>query len=258
MNNRTERIYGQMNIIDKYQEQVQQHKAEIEQDAQFHNISKEWIDRSISCGYYYNFTWMGRPIIQYPQDIVAMQELIWEVKPDLIIETGIAHGGGLVFYASMLELIGGDGQVLGVEQHIFPEIRSEIEGHRMFRRITMLEGNSVSDEMVKKVSEFARGKAKVMVALDSNHTHEHVLSELELYSPFVTKGSYLVVFDTMVNEVDESHYANRPWGANNNPGTAVEAFLAKNERFEADKSISSKLQITSCPGGFLKCVADET
>lgn len=185
-----------------------------------------------------------------------MQELIWSVKPDLIIETGIAHGGGLVFYASMLELIGGDGQVLGIEQHIFPEIRAEIEHHRMCRRIAMLEGNSVSKDIIEKVSEIARGKERVLVALDSNHTHEHVLAELELYSPFVTKDSYLVVFDTMVNEVDEAHYANRPWGADNNPGTAVEAFLAKNSRFEADESVSSKLQISSCPGGYLKCIAE--
>lgn len=245
-----------MSITEDYQQQVIRCKAEIERNEQFQKTSREWLDQSIGCGYYYNFTWMGCPIIQYPMDIVAMQELIWEVKPDLIIETGIAHGGGLVFYASMLELLGGDGQVLGIEQHIFPEIRAELENHRMFRRITMLEGNSVSKEMAEKVSEFAAGKKRVLVALDSNHTHEHVLAELELYSPLVTKGSYLVVFDTMVNEVDQGHYANRPWGADNNPRTAVRAFLAKNTRFEVDESISGKLQITSCSGGFLKCVAD--
>ena len=245
-----------MSIIDNYHQQVMRHKAEIKQSESFHKATREWIEQSIGCGYCYNFTWMGRPIIQYPQDIVAMQELIWSVEPDLIIETGIAHGGGLVFYASMLELIGGDGQVLGIEQHIFPEIRDEIEHHRMFRRITMLEGNSVSRSIIEQVSEIAHGKKRVLVALDSNHTHEHVLAELELYSPLVTKGSYLVVFDTMVNEVDESHYANRPWGADNNPGTAVKAFLAKNSRFEVDESVSSKLQISSCPGGYLKCVED--
>lgn len=238
----------QMNIIEEFQQQTMRHRAEIEQDTQFQKMSREWVNRSVGCGYYYNFTWMGRPIIQYPQDIVAMQELIWEVKPDLIIETGIAHGGGLVFYASMLELLGGGGQVLGVEQHIFPEIRKEIESNRMFRRITMLEGNSVSDEIIQKVAEFVRGKTRVMVALDSNHTHAYVLSELELYSPFVTKDSYLVVFDTMVNEVDESHYTNRPWDAGNNPGTAVKEFLSKNTRFEADMSISSKLANQFQPG----------
>lgn len=245
-----------MNIIEQYQQQVEQHKAEIEQDAEFHQLSRAWLNRSVGCGYSYNFTWMGRPIIQYPQDLIAMQELIWEVKPDLIIETGIAHGGGLVFYASMLELLGGDGQVLGVEQHIFPEIRVELEKHPMYKRITMLEGNSVSQEIGKKAAEFAQGKKRVMVALDSNHTHEHVLAELELYSSFVTKGSYLVVFDTMVNEVDEAHYSNRPWSADNNPGTAVAEFLQKNSRFKVDTSISSKLQISACPGGYLKCVAE--
>lgn len=245
-----------MSIIEEYQQQVQQHQEEIRKDTQFHQLSKSWMDRSVGCGYSYNFTWMGRPIIQYPQDLIAMQELIWRIQPDLIIETGIAHGGGLAFYASMLELIGGDGEALGIEQHIFPEIRREIESHKLFRRMTMLEGNSVSDEIMKKVAEFARGKERIMVALDSNHTHEHVLSELNLYSPLVTKGSYLVVFDTMVNEVDEAHYANRPWGADNNPGTAVAEFLSKNARFKADMSISSKLQISACPGGYLKCVAD--
>ena len=119
--------YQTMNIIEQYQQQVERHQEEIRRDTKFHQLSREWMDRSIGCGYSYNFTWMGRPIIQYPQDIIAMQELIWRIQPDLIIETGIAHGGGLVFYASMLELTGGDGQVLGVEQHIFPEIREQLE-----------------------------------------------------------------------------------------------------------------------------------
>lgn len=245
-----------LNIIEQYQQQSMQYQKEIRRNDPFHEITREWVDRSLKLRYPYNFTWMGRPIIQYPQDIIAMQELIWAVKPDLIIETGIAHGGGLVFYASMLELLGGDGQVLGIEQHIFPEIRAELESHRMFRRITMFEGNSISKEMAEKVSEFASRKKRVMVALDSNHTHEHVLAELELYSPLVTKDSYLVVFDTVVNEVDESLYTDRPWGANSNPRTAVRAFLEKNSRFEIDESISGKLQITSCPGGFLKCIAE--
>jgi len=245
-----------MNIMEQYQQQVEQHKKEIEEDKAFQQVSRDWLNRSVGCGYCYNFTWMGRPIIQYPQDVLAMQELIWNIQPDAIIETGIAHGGGIVFYAAMLELIGGSGAVLGIEQHIFPEIRAELERHRMYKRITMLEGNSVSREMAEKVERFVQGKEKIMVALDSNHTHEHVLSELEIYSRFVTKGSYLIVFDTMINEVDESHYDNRPWGADNNPKTAVEEFLKKNKRFEIDFSISSKLQISSCPGGYLKCISD--
>lgn len=245
-----------MNIIEQYQEQSARYQEKIRWDDRLHEITKEWVDRSLRVGYPYNFTWMGRPIIQYPQDIVAMQELIWKVKPDLIIETGIAHGGGLVFYASMMELLGGDGQVLGIEQHIFPEIRAEMESHRMFRRITMLEGNSIARETVEKVNEFAREKERILVALDSNHTHEHVLAELELYSPLVTKGSYLIVFDTVVSEMDESLCADRPWGANNNPRTAVRAFLEKNSRFRVDESISDKLQITCCPGGYLKCIAE--
>ena len=245
-----------MNLIETYQQQVEQHKKEIAQDKTFHQLSRDWVDRSVGCGYCYNFTWMGRPIIQYPQDMIAMQELIWGVRPDLIIETGIAHGGGLVFYASILDLIGENGEVLGIEQHIFPEIRAELEQNRMYKHITMLEGDSVSAEIAEQVKQRVQGKRAVMVAPDSNHTHEHVLAELELYSQFVTKGSYLVVFDTLVNEVDEAHYANRPWGANNNPKTAVNTFLSHNPRFEIDEAISSKLQISSCPGGFLRCVSE--
>lgn len=245
-----------MDIIEQYRLQSEAHQREIEQDTQFQQLSRDWVDRSVGVGYCYNFTWLGRPIIQYPQDMAAMQELIWEVQPDVIIETGIAHGGGLVFYASMLELIGGEGRVLGIEQHIFPEIRAELERHPMYRRITMLEGDSVSEEIVGKVADFVGAGSRVMVALDSNHTHAHVLAELERYSPFVTKGSYLVVFDTLVNEVDEAHYANRPWDRKNNPKTAVDAFLKNNTRFVVDQAVSSKLQISSCPGGFLRCIAE--
>lgn len=245
-----------MDIIEQYRRQSEEHRREIEEDARFHQLSRDWVDRSVGVGYCYNFSWMGCPIIQYPQDMAAMQELIWEVRPDVIIETGIAHGGGVVFYASMLELLGGEGRVLGIEQHIFPEIRAKLERHPMYKRITMLEGNSVSEEIIGKVAAFVRGGSRVMVALDSNHTHEHVLAELERYSPFVTKGSYLVVFDTLVNEVDEAHYLNRPWDSGNNPKTAVDAFLKVNTRFVVDHAISSKLQISSCPGGYLRCVSE--
>src|SRR4051812_26398113 len=140
--------------------------------------------------YSYNFSWMGRPIIQYPQDMVAMQEIIWALKPDLIIETGIAHGGSLVYYASLLELIG-KGEVLGIDIDIREHNRKEIEAHPMFRRIKMIEGPSLSDDVIGQVAEHAAGKETILVCLDSNHTHEHVLGELERYAPFVTPGSYI-------------------------------------------------------------------
>jgi cephalosporin hydroxylase len=206
--------------------------------------------------YSYHFTWMGRPIIQYPQDIVATQELIWTVKPDLIVETGIAHGGSLVLSSSILELIGGDGQVVGIDIDIRPHNRKAIQDHPMFKRITLLEGSSISEEIANQVQVLAAGKKKVMVFLDSNHAHDHVLRELQLYSPLVTKGSYLVVFDTVVEDLPANSFPKRPWDKGSNPKTAVWEFLKINSRFVMDKEIESKLLITVAPDGFLKCVAD--
>ncbi|MGH2563542.1 MAG: cephalosporin hydroxylase family protein [Ginsengibacter sp.] len=201
--------------------------------------------------YSYNFTWMGRPIIQYPQDMIAMQELIWEIKPDLIIETGIAHGGSLIYYASLLELIG-KGEVLGIDIDIRKHNREKIEEHPMFKRIHMLEGSSVTDEMVENVKPFAKDKNTILVCLDSNHTHEHVLAELNFYAPFVTFGSYIVVFDTIVEDLPERYLPDRFWSIGNNPKTAVHEFLKHNNDFEIDKSIDNKLLISVNPDGYLK------
>jgi cephalosporin hydroxylase len=206
--------------------------------------------------YTYNFSWMGLPIIQFPQDMVAMQEIVWQVKPKLIIETGIAHGGSLIFYASMLELLGNDGMVLGLDIDIRAHNRIEIEKHPMSKRIKMLEGSSIDETIVSQVHDFARGKSPVLVVLDSMHTHEHVLSELNAYAPLVTNGSYLVVFDTLVEDMPEDMYQNRPWGKGNNPKTAVWEFLKSSDRFEVDKEIEDKLLITVAPSGYLKCIKD--
>jgi cephalosporin hydroxylase len=206
--------------------------------------------------YSYNFNWLGRPIIQIPEDIIAMQELIWQVKPDLIIETGIAHGGSLIFYASMLELIGGDGEVLGIDIDIREHNRVEIEKHPMFKRITMIQGSSIDGVIVKQVYKLAKGKKRILVVLDSNHTQDHVLKELELYAPLVKKGSYLVVFDTAIEDIPEDLFPDRPWGKGNNPKTAVWEFLKTNGRFEIDKDFENKLLITVAPDGYLKCVSD--
>ena len=183
-----------------------------------------------------------------------MQEIIWNVQPDLIIETGIAHGGSLIFYASMLELLGGKGKVLGIDIDIREHNRREIEKHPMFKRITMIEGSSVEKSVIEKVRKYAQGKKQVLVCLDSLHTHDHVLRELEAYSPLVTRGSYCVVFDTIVEDLPDEYSANRPWGKGNNPKTAVWKFLEGNDRFVIDKEIVNKLLITGCPEGYLKCV----
>ena len=204
--------------------------------------------------YLYNFTWLGRPIIQFPQDIVAIQELFWRVKPDLVIETGIAHGGSLILSTSILEMIGGKGKVLGIDIDIRKHNRREIERHRMFKRIKMIEGSSVAPETINQVKKLAKGKKKILIFLDSNHSGTHVLKELELYSPLVTKGSYIVAFDTLVEYMPKGSNKNRPWDKGNNPMTAVRAFLRKHKNFVVDKEMEHKLLITAAPGGFLKRV----
>ncbi|MEI8166148.1 MAG: CmcI family methyltransferase, partial [Chloroflexales bacterium] len=185
-----------------------------------------------------------------------MQEIIWQVKPDLIIETGIAHGGSLIFHASLLEMIGGDGLVLGIDIDIRAHNRSMIEQHPMYRRIKMIEGSSIADDVFAQVKEIAQSRQRILVSLDSNHTHDHVRRELEIYAPFVRAGSYLVVFDTVVEDMPESFFQDRPWGHGNNPKTAVWDFLKTNERFVVDNELEQKLLFTVAPGGYLKCVKD--
>jgi cephalosporin hydroxylase len=202
--------------------------------------------------YSYNFSWMGRPIIQYPQDMIAMQEIIWDLKPDLIIETGIAHGGSLIYYASILELIG-KGEVLGIDIDIREHNRIEIEKHPMFKRIKMLRGSSVEPDIIAQVNKYAKGKETVLVSLDSNHTHDHVLQELRCYSPLVRRGSYIVAFDTIVEHLPEGYFAQkRPWGISNNPKTAIDEFLKNNDDFVRDLQVDNKLLISVAPGGYLK------
>jgi len=215
------------------------------------NLVLKFIIDSSKYKYSYNFDWLGRPIIQIPQDIIALQEIIWKTKPDLIIETGIAHGGGLIFYASMLELID-KGEVLGIDIDIREYNRREIEKHKMAKRIKMIEGSSTDEKVIKEVEKIVKRHKKVLVCLDSLHTHKHVLKELELYSPFVSKGSYLVVFDTIVEYFPKGFFKDRPWDKGNNPLTAVKEFLKHNKNFVVDKEIENKLLITSAPGGFLK------
>lgn len=243
-----------MSRIDEFKAECEQRIKSYSRNEPLLDATKKFMTESTPAKYSYNFSWMGRPIIQYPQDIIAMQEIIWRVNPDLIIETGIAHGGSLIFYASMLELIGGEGQVLGIDIDIREHNKLEIEKHSMFKRIKMIQGSSVDKDIVKKASDFAKEKKRVLVVLDSNHTHNHVLKELENYSPLVTKGSYLVVFDTIVEDLPSKFYPDRPWDKGNNPKTAVFEFLKRNDRFVIDKDVEQKLLITVAPSGYLKCV----
>ena len=224
---------------------------------------------SIATGYSYNYHWMGRPIIQYPQDMVAMQELVWSVKPDLIIETGIAHGGSLIMNASFLALLdycdaissgkildpsAPKRKVLGIDIDIRPHNLEAIKRHPMGNRIDMIQGSSIDSSIVQKVKEYAKEYKNIMVCLDSNHTHDHVLAELQAYADLTSKGSYCIVFDTVVEDMPKSLSGDRPWGPGNNPKTAAWEFLKNHPDFEIDKDIQNKLLITVAPDGYLKRV----
>lgn len=241
---------------EQFSEEVLHNISGLGADGDLHKKSIEWLNQSAKHKYTYNFKWLGRPIIQLPQDMIAMQEIIWEVKPDLIIETGIAHGGSLVFSAAMLELLaacgGGEGEVLGVDIEIRPHNRAAIEAHPMKKRITMIEGSSSAPEIIAQVYEKARDKKRVLVILDSNHTHEHVLAELNAYAKLTTIGSYCIVFDTVVEDMLADAFPDRPWGKGNNPKTAVWEYLKTHKEFEIDKNIENKLLITVAPDGYLK------
>ncbi|MCW5628741.1 MAG: cephalosporin hydroxylase family protein [Rhodoferax sp.] len=238
---------------------VRRNIAALGQDTALQARSIDWVRDSAAHGYSYNFSWMGRPVIQYPQDMVAMQEIIWSVQPDLVIETGIAHGGSLVYYAALLELnaaCGGpqDAAVLGIDIEIRPHNRAAIEAHPLFRRMSLLEASSVDPATVDAVCRRARQASRVLVCLDSNHAHAHVLAELEAYAPLVSVGSYCVVFDTIVEDLPKSLYPQRPWGPGDNPRTAVRQFLGSHAEFEVDRGIDHKLLVSVAPGGYLRRV----
>jgi len=223
------------------------------QSAAMNALSKEWLFASIPFEYSYHFRWLGRPIIQYPQDVIAIQELIWAQQPDLVIEAGIARGGSLIFSASILQLLNGPGRVLGIDIDIRPHNRREIEAHPLAHRIDMIEGSSIDPQVVAEVKRRAAGK-KCLVLLDSMHTHEHVLAELEAYSPMVGEGGYVVVFDTCIEDFPANHFRDRPWDKGNSPKTAVWEFLKRTDRFEIDRALEAKLQVTVAPDGYLRCV----
>jgi cephalosporin hydroxylase len=245
-----------MSEVAKFFAEVDANIEGLQKDLDIQALSRTWIAGIAKHKYAYNFTWMGRPIIQFPQDMIALQELIWQIQPDLIIETGVAHGGSIIYYASLLEMIGGEGKVIGIDIDIRAHNRAEIENHPMFKRIDLVEGSAIDPLIAQQVGQMAAEKKKVLVILDSNHTHNHVLAELNLYSHLVTRDSYLIVFDTIVEDMPANSFPDRPWGKGNNPKTAVWEFLKNNDRFEIDKKLESKLLITVAPDGYLKCIKD--
>ena len=245
-----------MSEVAKFFAEVRDNIDPLRADAVVRQATLDWVAAIAPHNYTYNFTWLGRPVIQFPQDLAALQEIIWDTRPSLIIETGIAHGGSLIFHASILQLLGNDGRVLGIDIDIREHNRAEIESHPMFERIELIQGSSTDDAIAAQAAEAAATAERVMVVLDSNHTHEHVLRELEIYAPLVTKGCYLVVCDTLIEDMPAGSFPDRPWDKGDNPRTAVDTFLQTTDRFEVDTVIDAKLQISVAPGGYLKCVAD--
>jgi cephalosporin hydroxylase len=255
--------------LEQFEHEVQQNIMGLSGDQELQALSRAWTRDVARHKWSYNFRWMGRPAIQFPNDAWAMQELIWEVKPDLIIESGIAHGGSLVCYASMLALLDvaeavESGKlvdprktkrtVIGLDIDIRTHNREAIERHPMRPWIQMIQGSSIAPDVVAKVHEIAKGHKNILVCLDSNHSHAHVLEELQAYGQLVTPGSYCVVFDTIVEEMPDHLSSNRPWGPGNNPKTAVWEYLKTHPEFQIDKDIHHKLLITVAPEGYLKRV----
>lgn len=270
-----------MDKIKEFQQETLQRVEKQEFDENLKSATKHFINASIATGYSYNFSWLGRPIIQYPQDIVAMQELVWDVKPDLIIECGIAHGGSLILSASLLTMLDYaeavetstildpskvKRRVLGIDIDIRPHNLAAIESHPMANRIDMIQGSSIAPEIIKQVYEYARDYKNILICLDSNHTHDHVLAELQAYAPLTSKNSYCIVFDTVVEDLDDELIVNRSWAKGNNPKTAVWKYLADltdipqkavdgdSLIFEIDKVIENKILVSVAPDGYLKRV----
>lgn len=258
-----------MSEYQKFKEECCSEVVEQGKSKKLADLTANWINCANSLKYSYHYEWLGRPIIQYPQDLVAMQELIWELRPDLIIETGIAHGGSLIFSASMLAMLdmcdaiesgctidpkASSRKVLGVDIDIRAHNRSAIEAHPMSPRIQMIQGSSVAPETIEQVKAIASNYSRVLVCLDSNHTHDHVLAELEAYASLTSVGSYCVVFDTVIEDMPKEMFPNRPWGPGDNPKTAVWEYLKTHPEFEIDKSIHQKLVLTVAPDGYLKRV----
>jgi cephalosporin hydroxylase len=232
------------------------------QNTKLRELSNQWINEAAKHNYSYHFEWLGRPIIQHPQDMIAVQQILWEIQPDVVIETGIARGGSLIYYASILELItqcGGPqaAKVVGIDIDIREHNRTAVEAHPMFKRIEMIQGSSVDDHVVAEVKTHVKPGDKVVVFLDSNHSHQHVMDELAAYSPLVTENSYCVVFDTIVEDMPDFDLSHRPWGVGDNPKTAVFEFIKSQTKtcvpaFEIDEEIENKILISVAPSGFLK------
>lgn len=237
----------------KLEDDRQKSAKTLEQDNEVQKLAIDLITKSDRHFHAYQWNWLGLPIIQMTEDVMAAQELIWEIKPDVIVETGIAWGGSMVLYASILELIG-KGSVIGVDVVLPQGNVDRIMAYPFSKRISMINGSSIDPSVADRVKAKIRPGQTVMLMLDSNHTHDHVLEELKLYAPLVTKGSYIIVSDTVVEDIPEQTHRPRPWGHGNNPKTAVNEYLKTTDRFELDPYYNAKVLMTFDKGGYLRCV----
>lgn len=237
---------------DEFEQTKLENAAAQTQDGELKRLALDFVTRSDQYGYGYQWTWLGMPIIQLPADIIATQEIIWKTQPDVIIETGVAWGGSVVLYASILQLIG-KGKVIAIDKVLPQKNIDAIMAYPFSNRISLVEGSSAQDDVVDRVKAAVKDTDTVMVVLDSNHSHDHVLEELRTYAPLVSEGHYLIVSDTIVEDIPRQSHRPRPWGPGNNPKTAVWEYLTETDRFEEDPYINSKLLTTYSPGGYLKC-----
>jgi cephalosporin hydroxylase len=249
----------QENPLEQFRKEAIERAKAYQRNKPLQDAYSVFLEQLVRAKYAYNFFWLGIPILQAPQDLQALQEIIWEYKPDLIVETGIAYGGSLIFSASMLvilEVCGviDKGEVIGIDIEMRPHNKEAILAHPLSNKITMFEGSSIDEKIITQVKERAKNKKKVMVCLDSNHTHAHVLAELRAYAPLVTVGGYCMVGDTGIEDLPDEKIFDRPWGKGNNPKTAIWEFLNENKDFKIDKTIDSKLILTGSPDGYLKRV----
>jgi len=218
-------------------------------DPDFNNLSKAWMQKAVDNKFSYQFDWMGVPIIQMPGDLVIFQEIVWKTRPDLIIETGVARGGSLIFWASMQKLCGIDGKVLGVDIDIRDHAKRAISGSQFSQQIELLQGSSTNLDVFKKVKQFASPFKKIMIALDSNHTHEHVLDELKLYADLVSPGCILLVLDTVIDDLEAD--PDRPWGPGASPKSAVIEYMKSRPNiFENLSSLERRSVLSVAPNGY--------
>ena len=243
-----------MSSCDRFEQDRRRWRHEMATDPNLYHQRLDVLTRAFRHHYPYQWNWLGMPVIQMPEDLIATQEVIWETRPDVIIETGIARGGSLVFYASLQALIG-NGRVIGIEIDLRPAHRLALDNHPLRERMTIIDGGSTEVSTLDCLHSYMTPEDRIMVVLDANHTEAHVCEELAIYAPFVSPGNYLIVCDTLIEDLPDELQTDRPWGPGNSPATAVHAFLARNDDFARDRDLEAKLLLSSHRGGYLRRAA---